>query len=378
MAFLVNFSVEHRPPEGAPPERATTRSVALGMKRSDQEAGLEGSHIERLSGEVHVVTGGALAGPATIHIAHGWDNSFSELVTCIVKDAGGNLDQRYSIDVFTTDLHTAADDPTAEVVSIVAGVHEVLLVMDAQAIVLGRLWVLFEALVAVDAGKLRVRSAVPGGFGCSEKALRRWEGYIDAVDWVLAQTTRKSDEKRMRLYADKVWEINGKGIERMLVQLKKFLRREVYAQILIGAVGKGDFRAVEALLEAGADPAQQDEYGNTVEELAASYGYNEVEELLFDRRMRKTPYRSLSSFFTSSELMAASNDVPKAVLAPFFTEPASESEEDERLAGPGAELLFNLTRQSEASTNTPASSRQDWRSGVAADAQSDAHSNGDD
>jgi len=183
---------------------------------------------------------------------------------------------------------------------------------------------LFEALLALDAGKLRVCCSAPGGYGVSEEALRQWQGRIDAIDWVLAETTRKCDDKRLRAQADRLWELQGKGIERLLAQLKKFLRREIYGQILLGAVEAGNLKAVVGLLDSGANPEQKDAFGNTVEELASSNGRPDIEEVIFERRMRGKVHCDLSAFFDPHELLNSCDDVPEDVLVPFLTEPSIE------------------------------------------------------
>jgi len=228
------------------------------------------------------------------------------------------------VDVFTADLHAAVEDPVTEVQRSIAGAGDVLLVLDAEARALGRVWVLFEALLAVAAGKLRVRCSAPGGFGASEEDISAWEDRIDAADWVLAQATRRTDERRLRAYADKAWESGARGLEQRLAQLKGFLRREVYGQLLIAAVERGDRRAVEAALDRGASPEQQDALGNTAEELAAFNGHAELEELLFARRMHKIPHQRLSAFFQTRELLAAAGAVHPDVLVPFLTQAVDE------------------------------------------------------
>jgi len=290
------------------------------LKREAQETGWEGAHLDRFEGERHFVTGGALCGPAPIYVAHAWDASFSDLAACLLRDAAGELDARYSIDLFSTDLISPPDDPVVVAQAAIAGAREVLLVLDAEGIALKRLWVLFESMVALEKGKLRVRCSAPGGFGDTEAALREWTGRIDALDWVLSEATRKSDEKRLRWFAERTWEMHGKGIERVLAQFRKFLRKEVYGQILVGAVCRGDRHTCETLLDEGASIEQLDGHGNTLEEIASSEGFGELEEMLFERRMAGKPHCPLSTYFEVGELMASTEEVPDEVLAPFFTE----------------------------------------------------------
>lgn len=163
-----------------------------------------------------------------------------------------------------------------------------------------------RTFLALSLGKkLRVRCSGPDGFGASEAALKAWETNIDMSDWVQADTTRKPDEKRIRGYVERTWEKQGKGAERRLAQLKVLLRREVYGQILIGAVEAGDRAAVAAALDMGAPPDQQDGMGNTAEELAAFNRHTAIEEMLFIRRMCGKTRVRLSSFFTPEALMEA-------------------------------------------------------------------------
>jgi len=344
-AFLVGFLAQHRPGPEAPPEAPTTRGAAAALQRRRQEEGAAGAYVDSLAGETHFVTGGKLVGRAEIHVAHAWDASFAELVGCVATDAGGEMDRTYFLDLFALDLRAPAEDPVADAQRAVAVAREVLLVLDAEALALGRLWVLFEALLALAAGKLRVGSSAPGGFGATEAALRAWEARIDRADWVLSEATRKTDERRLRAFAQRTWESGGKSLEQRLAQLKRFLRREVYGQILLGAAKAGDKRAVQAALDGGASPEQCDALGNTAQEVAAFYGHTSVEELLFERRMQAFPHRRLSAFFRPSDLLAASELVPPDVLAPFLTEAVDEEEyQYDELRGaapfcPSSELL---------------------------------------
>merc|ERR1711920_1088470 len=93
-------------------------------------------------------------------------------------------------------------------------------------------------------------------------------------------------------------------------------------------------------------------FGNMVEELAASNGFTAIEELLFSRRMQRAPARSLASFFDPQELVAASQDVPKEVLAPFLTQLGETSEGEEEPESWPAEILFGAR-----SADTPTSSQ---------------------
>mmetsp|Transcript_575 Transcript_575/g.1389 ORF Transcript_575/g.1389 Transcript_575/m.1389 type:complete len:412 (-) Transcript_575:137-1372(-) len=333
VCHVLSFVTEHAAPDDALAERRSTRFAAQALRKQRAEANKEGSVADELiaEGEVSFTTSGALAGPARIHVAHAWDASMADLADCLARDAEGDLDRRYSVDVFSTDLLAPLDDPPAAVQRTIAGAKEVLLVLDKDGLALQRLWVLFEAMLALDAGKLRVRRSSPSGFGNSEAALRKWEERLDAADWVLAQATRKTDDKRVRACADRLWELNGKGIEHMLAQLKKLLRREIYGLILVGAVEKGDKAAVGACLDAGASPEQQDAYGNTVEELAAHNGRQDIEDFIFERRMKGRPHARLAEFFATDALVAAaeSGDAHQDVLTPFLTQGGLDSEEED-------------------------------------------------
>lgn len=295
-ACLLSFLSDDPPDPDAPPERYTTRGVAAALKRRHREAGAEGSFAAALAGQEHFITGGAMSGDAAVHVVHAWDADFRTLVECISLDCGGDLDRCYAIDLFTENLLAPTEDPVAAIQNAVAVTPHVLLVLDADAKVFSRLFVLVEALLAMEAGKLRVRCSGPQGFGSSEAALNLWEARIDAANWGLAETTRQSDSKRLRTFADKRWETGGRGIERMMAQLKIMLRREVYGQILIGAVEAGDIGAVEAALDKGAAADQKDSLGNMAEELAAFNGHADIEELLFVRRMKLVTHNKLSSF----------------------------------------------------------------------------------
>ncbi|CAK0907616.1 unnamed protein product, partial [Prorocentrum cordatum] len=151
--------------------------------------------------------------------------------------------------------------------------------------------------VPVTAARLVVRCCSPGGFGTTEGDVVAWERRVDAADWDQAETTRQSDRKRLQAYAQRALDVHGRGVERLMAQLKLQLRRDIYGQILIGAVERGDRRAVEAALDRGANPEQQDALGNLAEELAAFAGHTELEELLFERRVGGRQHARLSAFF---------------------------------------------------------------------------------
>lgn len=279
--------------------------------------------VVTLAGTKHFVTEGLLCGPAAVHVAHAWDSNFRDLVNSLVADSRGDLDKRYALDVFCADMHAPSDDPVGTVQGLVAAASEVLLLLDGEGKALSRLWVLFEVLLGFAAGKLRLRCSAAGGFGSSQEALKGWEAKIDGVDWVLAEATRKSDEKRLRGFVEREWEAFGRGIERRLVQLKMFLRKEIYGQVLVNAVEAGNLKAVEAALDLGANPGQMDSMGNTVEELAAFAGRDDIERVLFERRMKGQPHLDLSAFLNPKEF----EGVDAANW--FVTEGPSDYDEDE-------------------------------------------------
>eukprot|EP00933_Yihiella_yeosuensis_P075082 TRINITY_DN8424_c0_g1_i1.p1 TRINITY_DN8424_c0_g1~~TRINITY_DN8424_c0_g1_i1.p1 ORF type:complete len:464 (-),score=85.95 TRINITY_DN8424_c0_g1_i1:139-1530(-) len=388
-ALLVSILVDFGPPEGSPAERRSTRNVAAAMRQRRQEHGFEAVQSAQslaAEGATHPLTGELMASQASVHVAHSWDADFPQLVDCLFRDSGGHLDRYYSIDVFGADhlplapasgsetAETPAcsststgrpEDPVASVQALVSGAKEVLLVLDSEGKALSRLWVLFEALLGVASNKLRFRSSAPCGFGNSAAAVRQWEARIDGVDWVLAETTRKSDDRRLRAFAERVWEKAG-GVERLLAQLKAQLRREVYSQVLLGAVEIGDKAAVEAALDKGASLDFRDADGNTLEDLASFHGFQAIEDMLFERRMRGLAHKPLSMFFQAKELMANSAEADPEVLAPFMTqalddelldlEDGAESEDDADW-----NLLAQAERMSEQSTRTPMSSQLDFR-----------------
>mmetsp|Transcript_106665 Transcript_106665/g.188867 ORF Transcript_106665/g.188867 Transcript_106665/m.188867 type:complete len:451 (-) Transcript_106665:129-1481(-) len=328
---------------------ATSRTAALALKRRMQEVGQTGSYVDVLGDEEHFMTGGAVAGRTSTHVVHAWDSPFRELVAGVAGDARGDLDRRYGIDVFAADLLNPPADPVATVQGLIAGAGDVLLVLDSEGKALNRLWVLFEVFLAQIAGKLRVRCAASSGFGSSQASLRAWESRIDSIDWVLAETTRSSDDKRLRKFAEFEWEMKGRGVERMLVQLKKFLRSNIYGQILVNAVEAGDRMAVETALDLGADPCTRDHLGNPVEDLASFNGRGDIEKLLFERRMQKMPHLRLSAFFNPQEL--ADSDQAEW----FFTEVAGETENISAAVHLGDEDPLHLSSAgfSEQSTRTP-------------------------
>lgn len=383
VAHLISRLVEQRHASAADAmhqeQPCTTRAFAAALRRRRQDLGDEavlGAADLAERRENSDLTGAAAAGPAATHVVHAWDADFSELVDCLSKDAGSDFDRLYSLDVFgsahlpssssdspssASNTASAGDDPVTTVQSLVNGSKDILLVLDTQAKALERLWVLFESLLAVQGGKLRIRSANPAGFGNSKKDILQWEARIDSIDWGVADVTRKSDEKRMRAFADRVWETHGSGIERMLAQFKVLLRREVNGHLLIGAVEAGDREAVEAALERGASLIQRDADGNTLEDLASFCEHPDIEDLLFERRMGGMAHKSLSTFFEAKELAVSSDEVYADVLAPFMTEtsffdaphaPDSGSDDDDWNLLSRAERLSN---QSTAS-HTPGSS----------------------
>mmetsp|Transcript_47043 Transcript_47043/g.131126 ORF Transcript_47043/g.131126 Transcript_47043/m.131126 type:complete len:455 (-) Transcript_47043:18-1382(-) len=338
-AFLYTFMSGHRPSPEVPPEGQTTRAAALALKRRMEAAGERGAFANRLHDEMHFVTGGQVIGRASVHVAHAWGSRFEDIVEAVVADANGNYDTYYAFDVLNADLHDTASDPVVAVQQAVGGAAEILLVLDSEARGLSRLWVLFEAMLAMSIGKkLRVRCASQGGFGASEMALEQWEARIDAADWVLAEATRKSDEKRIRGFVGRSWEQNGKGTERMLAQLKLHLRKDIYGQILLGAVMAGDRKAVDAALSKGANPEQQDWMGNTAEELAIYIGREDIKDVLFLKRMGLLANVAPSSLVMPYEHMKAQFDAVPDEFAPFLTESAGEEEDDQETTDGGRRL----------------------------------------
>lgn len=307
VAFLMSYVSNHGLNLDAPPPGDTTRAVAQALKRLLKQKNEIGPHTRTLAEQTHSVTGGSLAGSTSVHVAHAWDSDFNGLVDTLVKDAAGDLDKTYWVDVFCTDLHSAPEDPVAFVQQLVVGADDVLLVIDPEGEALRRLWVVFEALLAFHAGKLRVRCASPDGFGSSEAALKRWETYLDAADWATSDVSRKSDEKRLKAYAEKAWDSGAKSIERTLAHFKMSLRRDIYGQILVAAVEAGDRKAVVAALDLGASPETQDHLGNTVEELATFNGRNDISDLLFDRRMQQRGHLSLAEWALNPSELAKSD-----------------------------------------------------------------------
>jgi hypothetical protein len=357
IACMLSFLIKYCPQidDSSDSQRHTTRDVARGLKRRMKDADESGPHVDSLVGQQHLVTGGDVTGRAGVYVAHSWDSNFHELVEALVSNAQGDLDKRYFIDVFSNDLHTIDDDPVATVQRHVAAADTVLLVLDTEGETLRRLWVVFEALLAFQAGKLHVRCTAPDGFGASEAALRDWEGRIDRADWALAECSRKSDDKRLRAFAEKEWEVGGKGVERMLAQLRKTLRQDVYSQILVAAVQDGDKATVSAALDLGADPEAQDALGNTVEALAAFNGREDIENMLFERRMRQQFHPSLSEWALDPRQLAKSDQAGWFVTEYLGGEPelddgpdeARESDEEHIVAS----KFLHLSEQSSTCTS---------------------------
>eukprot|EP00928_Gymnodinium_smaydae_P042402 TRINITY_DN28563_c0_g1_i1.p1 TRINITY_DN28563_c0_g1~~TRINITY_DN28563_c0_g1_i1.p1 ORF type:complete len:494 (-),score=119.33 TRINITY_DN28563_c0_g1_i1:14-1495(-) len=331
-AFLMHYRAQNAPLEEASAEQRTTRAAAGRLRRRPRADEEKGAFCETLEGETHFLTGGSMTGRAAVHVAHAWDANFSELIDCIVQDADLNLDRLYNVDMFTTDLQDGPDDPVAVVTTTIKKAGVVLLVLDAAGLALTRLWVLFEAMLALACGtELRVRSSSPNSFGADENSLRQWEEHIDAADWGMAEITRKADSKRVRGFAERNWDMKGRSSEQLLRQLKMLLRKEIYGQILVGAVVAGDRKAAQLAIEMGANPCQQDAMGNTVEELANAGGFSEIADLIFERRMRVKPHAALSDFFAPAELAEAAVEgvMPPALLESFITE-AEELDADPR------------------------------------------------
>jgi hypothetical protein len=291
-----------------------------------------------------------------VYLVHAWDADFQQLVEALVADAAGDLDKKYLIDVFGADLHSPLDDPVAAVRRLLAGADEVLLLIDNEGQALQRLWVIFEAFQGFEMGKLRLRCTAPGGFGATEADLNAWDARIDAADWALADVSRKCDEKRLRVYAEKTWETNGKGTERILARLKMALRQDVYNQILVAAVVAGDKHSVSAALERGASPESKDTLGNTVESLAMFNGRSDIENLLFERRMYPKRHLGLSEWALNPQELANSEQASWFVTE-YLTDELGREEaqfngiEDFLVSGD----LLRLTSPdlSEQSTRTP-------------------------
>eukprot|EP00927_Polykrikos_kofoidii_P063666 TRINITY_DN58531_c0_g1_i1.p1 TRINITY_DN58531_c0_g1~~TRINITY_DN58531_c0_g1_i1.p1 ORF type:complete len:469 (-),score=105.57 TRINITY_DN58531_c0_g1_i1:22-1428(-) len=328
-AFVFTFVAEHheKPPSPeASPESQSTRAAAIALKRRMQAQAPDGeeahgSFAESVRPDVHFVTGKQVVGRPSVHVAHAWDSRFSDFAACIVEDADGNLDTYYALDMFTVNLHDSSLDPVAEVRRAISAADELLLVVDAEALALRRLWVLFELLIASETNKrLRIRCQALGGFGATTEALTAWEAHIDGIDWSLAEASRKADEKRIRGFAVRIWEQAGKGVEKMLAQVRTQLRREIYGQILLGAVEEGDVDAVQKALDMGANPEQMDGMGNTVEELASFAERFEIEELIFTKRMQGRSHMPLAHFFEEGAMREAEQNVDPIVLEMFVTE----------------------------------------------------------
>eukprot|EP00438_Fugacium_kawagutii_P024248 Skav223109 [mRNA] locus=scaffold419:737842:738540:+ [translate_table: standard] len=190
--------------------------------------------------QTHPLTGGRITGPSRTHVAHAWDADFEALVDCLVRDAGSDLDRRYNVDIFAfeaieeTERSTkvaSGEDPVESLQATVAKVQDVLLVLDEDALCFSRLWVLTEAMMAVRGNKLRLCST--NSLGSTLVDINTWEERIDGIDWSLATSSRKNDERRLRKFAEKVWDMYGIGTERLLAQLKVALRKYIYGQILV-------------------------------------------------------------------------------------------------------------------------------------------------
>lgn len=360
-AFMLSFLAKHHPEPACTGEdelapSPSTREVGRGLKRRMKDAEENGAHTESLMGQLHPVTGGEVAGSAGIYVAHAWDSDFQKLVEAIVVDAQGDLDKRFFFDVFSTDLHTADDENLASVQRRIALADKVLLIVDKEGVAFRRLWVIFEALLSLQCGKLQVRCAASEGFGDSEASLKAWEALIDTADWALAETSRKLDEKRLRAFAEKEWEAGGRGVERMLAQLRKALRQDIYGQILMSAVKKGDKKTVVAALDLGADPEVEDGLGNTAESLAAFDGRKDIEDILFERRMRTRFHPSLSEWALDPQQLASSDQagwfVTEFLGGQIDADEGRDSDEEQVVAG-------ELLRLSEQSTATPHLSSRD-------------------
>ena len=85
--------------------------------------------------------------------------------------------------------------------------------------------------MAVRSNKLRISSTA--SLGSTEMDIQTWEERIDGIDWSLATSSRKNDERRLRKFAERVWDMNGIGTDRLLAQLKVALRKYIYGQILV-------------------------------------------------------------------------------------------------------------------------------------------------
>ena len=206
----------------------------------------------------HPITGGRITGPSRTHVAHAWDAKFEALVDCLLHDAGSDLDRRYNLDIFnaqemesipsagrsTVSTDNSGEDSVESLQAIVAGVQEVLLVLDKDALCFSRLWVLTEAMMAVQKRKLRIVSTTCC-LGSTAKDIQLWEERIDAIDWTLATSSRK-DERRLRKFAERVWD-HGIGTDRLLAQLKVALRKYIYGQIMVKEPASALSRFIDSL-----------------------------------------------------------------------------------------------------------------------------------
>ena len=248
-AFLVSSLVDCRNQEDPTTRAAYSLLQAKGetlcgcvpQRQSDATADLS-KHLDPPTHPTHPITGGRITGPSRTHVAHAWDAKFEALVDCILKDAGSDLDRRYNLDIFDTQMEipsagrstvstkdNSGEDSVESLQAIVAGVQEVLLILDKDALCFSRLWVLTEALMAVRGSKLRILSTAC--LGSTANDIQLWEQRIDAIDWTLATSSRK-DERRLRKFAERVWD-NGIGTDRLLAQLKVALRKYIYGQIMV-------------------------------------------------------------------------------------------------------------------------------------------------
>lgn len=243
-AFLVSFLVDCR----SKVEQPTTRAAACALRTNNARLGGRVPQSIKASNQMsdgyavqtHPLTGGRITGPSRTHVAHAWDADFEALVDCLVRDAGSDLDRRYNVDIFASEAIeetersskvASGEDPVESLQATVAKVQEVLLVLDKDALCFSRLWVLTEAMMAVRGNKLRLCSTTC--LGSTLVDIKTWEERIDGIDWSLATASRKNDERRLRKFAEKVWDMYGIGTERLLAQLKVALRKYIYGQILV-------------------------------------------------------------------------------------------------------------------------------------------------
>lgn len=291
----------------------STRHVSYEVKRRTESDPKPYTSV--VKGDIHFLTGTPLCGPAKTWVTHHWDENYKALAQALERDAKGDLDKKFFVDVFSTDLHV--EDCVALAKAGICRSSDVLLVLDPQGKALGQLWVIFECLLATEMEKLRVCCSSSAGFGSSEESVRAWEARIDAVDWVQARATRRGDEKRLRRFAEKFWD-QGRGMDVMLAKLTKCLRREIYSEILVAAAREGNITGVSAALSAGADPQRKDAYGSTGEILAAYAGHSDIENLLFAERMKHVVHLDFEQYFNPERCPVT---VPENVDLSFVTEP---------------------------------------------------------